>query len=394
MSPERAAELAQIYRNGLLDDTLPFWFPRCVDPVHRGFYTCFAADGQLVDRDKSVWQQGRMTWMLATLYNTVEQRPEWLEWAKSGAEFLERYCFDTDGRMFFHMAEDGRPIRKRRYVFSETFACIAFAAVAKASGDSRLAGRATQLFELIVRHYGEPGLIEPKFTATRPLKGLGLPMILMATAQVMRETLGAEVDGLIDRIVEELRRDFVNEEFRCVMESVGPGGEFVDHFDGRTLNPGHAIECAWFVLHEARHRGGDVDLLALGTKMLDWMWEIGWDKEHGGILYFRDAKGLPLQEYWHDMKFWWPHDEAIIATLSAHLLTGDAKYETWHRLVHDWSYAHFPDREHGEWFGYLHRDGRLSTTLKGNLWKGFFHHPRMQWYCWQLLEPVGASACD
>lgn len=42
--------------------------------------------------------------------------------------------------------------------------------------------------------------------------------------------------------------------------------------------------------------------------------------------------------------------------------------------------------ENGEWFGYLHRDGRVSTTLKGNLWKGFFHHPRMQWYCWQLLE--------
>ncbi len=67
-------------------------------------------------------------------------------------------------------------------------------------------------------------------------------------------------------------------------------------------------------------------------------------------------------------------------------MTGDAKYESWHRQVHEWAYAHFPDRENGEWFGYLHRDGRVSTTLKGNLWKGFFHHPRMQWYCWQLLE--------
>jgi len=386
MTPERSKELKRIYRDGLLDDTLPFWFPRCVDEANGGFFTCFAADGQLVDSDKSVWQQGRMTWMLATLYTTVEQRPEWLEWAQSGAEFLERHCFDIDGRMFFHVAGDGRPIRKRRYIFSEAFACIAFAALSKASGDGRLAERAGELFEMIVRHYENPSLFEAKFTDVRPSKGLGLPMILMATAQVLRKTLGADVDALIDRIIGEVRRDFLNHEFRCVMEEVSPSGGLIDHFDGRTLNPGHAIECAWFILHEAKQRGGDQDLLELGTRMLDWMWEIGWDRECGGIFYFRDVKGLPVQEYWHDMKFWWPHNEAIIATLLAHAMTGDAKYESWHRQVHEWAYAHFPDRENGEWFGYLHRDGRVSTTLKGNLWKGFFHHPRMQWYCWQLLE--------
>ena len=48
-----------------------------------------------------------------------------------------------------------------------------------------------------------------------------------------------------------------------------------------------------------------------------------------------------------------------------------------HAQVHDWSFAHFPDREHGEWFGYLHRDGSLSQRAKGNLFKGPFHLPRM-----------------
>jgi len=28
-----------------------------------------------------------------------------------------------------------------------------------------------------------------------------------------------------------------------------------------------------------------------------------------------------VQEYWQDMKFWWPHNEAIIATLLAYTLT-------------------------------------------------------------------------
>jgi len=105
------------------------------------------------------------------------------------------------------------------------------------------------------------------------------------------------------------------------------------------------------------------------------MWLRGWDEEYGGILYYRDVMGLPVTEYWQDMKFWWPHNEAIIATLMAYQMTGDEKYASWHRMVHDWAYAHFPDPEYGEWFGYLHRDGRISTRLKGNLWKGPFHLP-------------------
>ena len=42
--------------------------------------------------------------------------------------------------------------------------------------------------------------------------------------------------------------------------------------------------------------------------------------------------------------------------------------------------------EHGEWLGYLHRDGRLSSRAKGTIYKGPFHLPRMLWYCWQWLE--------
>jgi N-acylglucosamine 2-epimerase len=114
------------------------------------------------------------------------------------------------------------------------------------------------------------------------------------------------------------------------------------------------------------------------------MWQRGWDEEFGGLFYFRDLRGLPVQEYWHDMKFWWPHCEAIIATLLAFKLTGDAKYTRWHQQIHDWSFAHFPDPEFGEWYGYLHRDGSVSSRAKGTMYKGPFHLPRMLWYCWRL----------
>jgi N-acylglucosamine 2-epimerase len=52
----------------------------------------------------------------------------------------------------------------------------------------------------------------------------------------------------------------------------------------------------------------------------------------------------------------------------------------------------FADPVHGEWFGYAHRDGRISTRLKGNLWKGPFHLPRMQWYCAGLVRELRQGA--
>ncbi len=97
------------------------------------------------------------------------------------------------------------------------------------------------------------------------------------------------------------------------MELVGLEGEIINHFDGRQLNPGHAIECAWFIMHEGKLQA-DPKLITLGQTILDWMWHRGWDEQYGGLFYFRDVYHLPVQEYWHDMKFWWPHCEAIIAT--------------------------------------------------------------------------------
>jgi N-acylglucosamine 2-epimerase len=387
MNDTRKQELLSVYRDGLLQDTVPFWFPRSVDKEHGGFLHCVDRDGTVVDTDKSVWVQGRMSWMLARRYNTVEKRPEWLEWASRGVEFLDRYCVDTDGRMFFHVTREGRPIRKRRYAFSEAFAAIAHAAHARASGSDKSAARARELFELFTRWNFTPGLMPPKFTDVRPMMGMAPRMCALITAQEMRANLGEDplFTKWIDRCIDEIRQYFVKPDRRVVMEAVGPKGEILDHFDGRTLNPGHAIEGAWFIMHEGLHRR-DGGLVRLGCDMLDWMWERGWDTEYGGILYFRDVDGKPVQDYWQDMKFWWPQNETIIATLLAHQLTGDEKYARWHQQIHDWSYQHFPDPEHGEWYGYLHRDGRISVTLKGNLWKSFFHHPRMQWYCWQLLE--------
>lgn len=392
-SAQEREQLIAAYRDGLLRDTLPFWLSHAIDRECGGFLFALDRDGSVLSTDKPVWIHGRFIWLLSTLYRTVEPRREWLDAARHGLDFLRKFGFDTDGRMFFTLTRDGRPLRKRRYLFSEAFGVAAFAAYAAATGDETARRDALNLFTLMTRYYTTPGLLEPKvIPATRVLKGLAMPMILIVTAQILREATGDPMCGeWIDRSIAEIERDFMKPELRAVLETVGANGEFFDTFEGRLICPGHALECAWFILHEAKLRGGDARLRELGLQILDWSWELGWDEEFGGLFYYRDAKGLPCAEYWHDMKFWWPHNEAIIATLLAYSMTGDAKYREWHRRAHEWAHAHFHDPEFGEWFGYLRRDGTLSSRLKGNNWKGPFHLPRMQWYCWKLLEELGAS---
>lgn len=381
--------LADFYKKQLLEDTVPFWFPRSYDEEFGGYLLMRDADGSLLDTDKAVWIQGRACWLLSTLYNTVEPRQEWLEGAKLGFDFLREKCFNAKGKMFFHVDRSGEPIRMRRYFFSETFAVIAFAAYAQASGDTLAADLARSIFGTCLAYADGARQMEPKFENTRPSKGIGIPMIMINTAQQLRETIGdPRCDKAIETYIQEIETFFVKDDIRCVMEQVAPDGAIIDHIDGRTLNPGHAIEGAWFILHEAVYRNCDKNLIDLGCRMLDYMWERGWDQEYGGILYFRDVYNKPVQEYWQDMKFWWPQNETIIATLLAYLITNAPKYARMHQMIHEYAYQKFHDKENGEWYGYLHRDGSIAQPAKGNLFKGPFHLPRQEWYCWSILEKL------
>ncbi|RYY09866.1 MAG: N-acylglucosamine 2-epimerase, partial [Chitinophagaceae bacterium] len=85
-SIQQLEALKAFYSTQLSGDTIPFWFPRSFDEEHGGFLLMRDADGSLIDDDKAVWIQGRATWLLATLYNTIEKKQEWLDGAKSGYE--------------------------------------------------------------------------------------------------------------------------------------------------------------------------------------------------------------------------------------------------------------------------------------------------------------------
>lgn len=382
---------AEKYRSDLTENIMPFWLEHGLDRKNGGVYTCLDRDGSLMDPTKSVWFQGRFAFICSFAYNNVEKRPEWLEAARLTLDFIEAHCFDNDGHMYFSVTAEGHPLRQRRYVFSETFAAIAMAEYSLATGDRHWAERALKVFDDTQRFLSTPGYLAPKFEESVQLQSHSIIMILINVGSCLRKVIDdPKLTQQIDDSIARLKKYFIHPEFKCLLETVGMNGEFIDTNLTRTINPGHCIETSWFIMEEAKLRNWDKEMLDMALEIFDWSWDWGWDKQYGGIINFRDCRNLPPQDYSQDMKFWWPQCETIIASLYAYLATGDEKYLYRHERISEWTYAHFPDADKGEWYGYLHRDGTVAQPAKGNLYKGPFHIPRMMikgyMLCKEILE--------
>lgn len=382
-------------KSELMESCIPFWLANAQDQEYGGILNCLDRAGKVYSEDKSVWMQGRAGWMFSYIYNHIEKKQEYLTFAKSCIDFATKHCIDTDGRMFFTVTRDGQPLRKRRYWFSETFYIMANAEYYMATKDSACLNTAKKYFDFVYGMYKDPGTdpykITPKsYAETRDMKTLANPMILMNVASIMRDADG-ERFSYYDKIITGLIKDircFYKPEYNAMFENVRAedNGVVLNSAPCRVINPGHDIECAWFLLEEAVRRQDD-DLIAFAAKVFDDAFALGWDKEYGGILYFKDILGLPVEAYEHDMKLWWPHNEAMIASLMLYRVTGDVKYWDIFNKVSDYAFSHFSDREYGEWFGYLRRDGLpTEPACKGHTYKGPFHVMRMLAKCVEMLE--------
>ncbi len=390
MTPEQKSYIRTIrdkYRSELMDNIMPFWLEHGLDREHGGIYTCLNRDGSIMDTTKSVWFQGRFGFICAYAYNNIEKNPDWLAASKSCITFIESHCFDIDGHMFFSVTGDGKPVQKRRYVFSECFAIIAMAEYSLASGDKSYAEKALALFRKTREMLNTPGFLAPKTT----VKGFthSITMLFFNVVSILKKVIDApELTEQIEESLRIIETKLLSEKYKIVLECVDDEGKLIDSNSGRTINPGHCIETSWFLMESASCFKDPEHVRELGLKILDWGYKWGWDEQFGGIINFRDCKGLPCQDYSQDMKFWWPQCETIIASLYAYKITKNEKYLEMHRKTNDWTYEHFVDNEYPEWYGYLHRDGTVSQKAKGNLFKGPFHIPRMMIRSWMLCNDI------
>ena len=364
-----------------------FWLKNGMDSINGGVYTCLDREGKIYSTDKSVWMQGRCAWVFAYLCRVYGKKDEWMAASKSCLDFMEAYCINREAgnRMYFTVTADGKPLRQRRYCFSEAFYAIANAEYYGLTGEKVYLERARSAYNLYWNvNHGMPdpvGMPPKTIPETRTGRAFGTPMIILNVIGVLLrvdEENKAEYEERSAQCVEEIFKYHVHPELKCVLENVAPDGTArLDFTEGRIVNPGHDIEGVWFLLEQAQ-RTGDSSLVPKAEQIFNWAIEAGWDKEYGGLLYFVDCLGRPPEAYEHDMKLWWPHDEILISSLMLYRDTGKEEYLDWFFKTLDYTKTYFSDPEYGEWYGYLRRDGKpTQPACKGSTFKGPFHLPRM-----------------
>ena len=368
------------YENELTQNVIPFWQKNCVDTEFGSYFTMLDRDGSVYDTTKYMWMQWRIVYMFAELYRSRfgAGNEAFLKIARDGFDFLYKHGRTEDGSYYFALNRRGVPSMAPYSIFSDCFAAMGAAALFAATGEERYRAEARSAMQSYIRRLDNPkGRWNKLLEGTPKRLSLGSYMILANLGCVMKECLGSdEFDGETDRAVRTVMKLFHHPELKVLFENVNPDGTFdLESCEGRFVNPGHGLESMWFVLQYAE-RINDRELIRQACDYVDELFHFGTDPVYGGIFYFMDALGKPHLELQHDMKLWWPHNEAIIAALFAYKLSGEERFLEHFRTVDQWAWSHFPDPEYGEWFAYLDRQGKPNNMLKGGKWKTFFHLPR------------------
>ena len=381
--------LADFYLEQLLSDTLPFWEEHSLDKKYGGYYTCLDRKGNVYDTDKFMWLQGRQIWTFSMLYNRLERREEWLNAAKHGVDFITKHGRDKKGNWYFSLNREGKPLIQPYSIFSDCFACMGLAQYSLASGDKKAEAMALETFYNILKKQKNPsGQYTKAYPGTRPLRSFATPMILSNLVMELGSLLDKKmVEKTIDEAVDNVMNIFYDKKTGLVFEHVLANGKHSDSFKGRLINPGHTIEAMWFMMDIFEKRNDQKNIekacdIAMRTL------KFGWDKEFGGIYYFKDVKGNPTEQLEWDQKLWWVHLETLITLIKGYRLTGRKDMLIWFEKIHNYSWKRFHDEKDGEWFGYLNRRGDVLLPLKGGKWKGCFHLPRAQLVISKELEKL------
>ena len=360
-----------------LKNVLTFWCEHGYDEVNRGFNTYLDEKGKVYCEDKSVWAQGRGVYIFSKAYQYIEKNDKWLKIAKDTYSFIQEKAFFDNNKMYFRITKDGLPIQKRRYWFSEAFYVMASIALYEVTFDFKYLLEGRRVYNIIFDKYGKELSEEPKFNPENyHLQDLSSSMIFLSLAQAM-EKVDIDFQDNYKEHINISKANILNKHYnfdlKALLENVDETGKFDDSPKGRLVNPGHSLECAWFLLdldNISQEEFNKIKNIAL------WSYELGWDKEKGGLKYFVDIFNKPLEQLECDLKLWWPHTEALIVFLKLYLKTNDKKFYDIYQNIYDFTKNNFIV-DNLEWIGYLRYDNSPLNFSKGNLFKGPFHIPRM-----------------
>jgi len=266
------------------------------------------------------------------------------------------------------------------------FAIMGMTEYARATGDEQAIEAALATYETLQERMKTPGthLAVPESIA-QVAKCHGISMIFSTVFHELgklldeAEILQAGYDHAV-QILDQFRRP----DRQLLLEYLALDGSELDAPEANHVNAGHAIEAMWFVMHIFRDRR-EMRRLDQAAECVRWHISKCWDPQYGGMsLALRNDGTVASPDA---QKAHWPHGEALYALLLAYEHTREQWCLEWFDRVQQWSFAHYPDREYGEWRETVNRDGSVPPYDLGNppTVHTFFHLPRALMRCIGVL---------
>jgi len=393
------AELRAFLLERLVRDVMPFWTRHAIDWRNGGLFGCLDDAGAVRSRDKHMLSQTRALWTFSALVNRVEDREEWRRAAENQFRFVKRCGRDGDGRWVYVVDENGGVITGENSIVVDAFAIYGLVEYFRMSGDDEALKIARETYESVCERLRRPGTYKTAPYPTPP--GMRAQREAMQFSLVFCE-LGRALGD--ERILAEglafgmhVLDCFYRADRDVLLEYVGLDNTPRDTPAGRAMVPGHGIESLWFQIRNFT-LAGDADRARRAAQAMRCCFERGWDPVYGGLFLGIDVDGREPR-YWKfgEYKRWWPHTEALCGALLAYEQLREDWCLAWYWRTHEWAWAHFPDRDHGEWVQNLDREGRRieagseasaggRAIMKDFPLKDPFHLPRALMVAAETLE--------
>jgi N-acylglucosamine 2-epimerase len=380
-SPQNAH---QLYRSTLLDEVIPFWEKFGKDTQFGGLGNVLDDEGNTLGHDKFIWSQGRALWLFSALYNRIEARPEWLEFARHIYDYLSQNGRDERGRWMYRLDKNGTILERDTSIYADAFAMYGLGEYFAASGDKGALQMALETAQNTQQRLAQPDSygIAP-YEIPDGLKTQGIAMIFSFFFYSLGEIAGRPElcrEGL--RYADEILCDFYRPEFDAVLEFVSLDGEFSNTPPGRACVPGHVIEALWFLI-TIFERTGDTERIAKCCRLIRRHLELAWDNKNGGLMLALDIAGQkPIYWQQHDCKALWVHAEALVATAYAYRHTRADWCLEWHERIQKFTFENYAVPS-GGWPNWLDRDNRIMPSPALPV-KDPLHLPRALLYLTQL----------
>ena len=372
----------------LLTDNVPFWEARICDRHYGGFLQGYNRQGELTDTDKYGWFVGRTMSTFASLYHQVEQKPLWLEIAKAGREYMKGSIWAGEGRYNYQLSRQGTVKKGTASIFTDVFAVEGLYDYAQCLQDEQRAetlAYAERLSDTLFTNMQDPQVLLQEGISARMQKHAVCFMQTLAALK-SRAVFGDRYGDILTRCVEKTLYEFASDRYQAPFEHIGIDGKPKLENEGRMIDPGHTMEALWFSM-EAGKECDNKAYIERAQVVLDWVIDRAYDEEFGGFYQYVDIDGAVKDKdflensyagrpvAWND-KVWWVQAESLNALLMSALYNKNEKHFSYFLKQYDYVERYFRDKEFGEWFSLLKRDGTILSDEKGFELKGPYHVPR------------------